>query len=237
MAALASLLTPPAETLIYVGGYTGRGGRGIYGFRFDPASGKVTPIGLAAETSNPSFLTVHPNGRFLYAVNEDNAGMVLSFEIDRPTGMLKAINAVSSRGSGPCHLELDRTGRWLFVANYTSGSIAVLPVRDDGSLGAATAAVQHSGSSVNPQRQSGPHAHSVNISPDNRFLLVADLGLDRILVYRFDAFQRRPGPGRTRLRPDGGRLRATPPGLESGRESGVCPDRNAGVGRRDELRR
>jgi 6-phosphogluconolactonase len=171
--------------LVYTGTYSRRGSRGIYAHRFDPATGKVAPIGLVAETSNPSFLAVHPNKRFLYAANEDSEGAVSGFAIDA-AGRLTPLNRVSSKGGGPCHLAFDRTAKWLFAANYNNGSVAVLPVRNDGTLGEASASIQHFGSSVDPARQTGPHAHSVNVSPDNRFLLVADLGLDRVLAYRFD---------------------------------------------------
>jgi 6-phosphogluconolactonase len=179
--------TSPREWIVYVGTYTGRNSKGIYAYRFEAATGKLTPLGLAGEIGSPSFLAVHPNQRFLYAVGETAAGTVSSFSIDRVTGMLKLLNTVPSQGSGPCHVEFDRTGKWLFVANYNSGSIAALPVHEDGRLGEAATFVQHSGASADPQRQAGPHAHSVNISPDNRFLLVADLGLDEVLTYKFDA--------------------------------------------------
>jgi 6-phosphogluconolactonase len=180
------------EVIAYVGTYTRQKSKGIYAWRFQPATGKLTSIGLVGETANPSFLAVHPNRRFLYAANEvanyqgQPAGSVSAFSIDAGTGGLKLLNIVSSRGSGPCHVALDKTGKWLFVANYNSGSVASFPVHQDGTLGEATAFVQHAGSSVNPQRQRGPHAHSANLSPDNRFVLVPDLGLDQILVYRFD---------------------------------------------------
>jgi 6-phosphogluconolactonase len=174
------------EWTVFLGTYTRESSKGIYAFRFDGATGKLTSLGLAIETSNPSFLALHPNKRFLYAVGEGNAGTVSAFSIE-PGGKLKQINTVSARGSDPCHLAFDKSGNWLFVANYTSGSIASFPVRKDGSLGEAAGFVQHAGSSVNRQRQEGPHAHSVNISPDNRFLIVNDLGLDQTLVYRLDA--------------------------------------------------
>jgi 6-phosphogluconolactonase len=145
----------------------------------------LTSIGLAAETSNPSFLALSPNRRFLYAANENSLGSVSAFAID-PQGKLKLLDNASSLGSGPCHIALDKTGKWLFVANYNSGSVAAFRVNDEGKLGNPAAFFQHSGSSVNPQRQTGPHAHSVNVSPDNRFVLVTDLGLDRILPHRFD---------------------------------------------------
>ncbi len=183
---LPGFLSSGREWIVYVGTYTRQTSKGIYAYRFDAATGGLTSIGLAAEARNPSFLAVHANQRSLYAVGEDSNGSVSAFSLDRDTGRLKPLNTVSAHGSGPCHVTLDRTGRWLFVANYGSGSIAALPVLGDGTLGDASAFVQHSGSSVIPGRQAGPHAHSVNISPDNGFLIVTDLGLDKALVYRFD---------------------------------------------------
>lgn len=174
-----------AEWTAFIGTYTGPESRGIYSFRFDSASGKLTGPTLAGESSNPSFLAVHPNRRYLYAANENQNGLISAFAID--SGGLRLTNTVPSRGAGPCHIALDRTGRWLFAANYGSGSVAVFPIRGDGGLGEASAFIQHAGSSVDPQRQEGPHAHMVVPSPDNRFLLVADLGLDEVLVYGFDA--------------------------------------------------
>lgn len=179
----------------YLGTYTGRGSRGIYAARFDAGTGAVTPLGCVAEMENPSFLALHPNGRFLYAVGEtgqfrgQRAGVVSAFAIDKESGQLRLLNQASSEGPGPCHLSVDATGRLVMVANYGGGSVAALPIRDDGSLGEATAFIQHRGSSVHPARQKEPHAHSINPSPDNRFALVADLGIDRVLTYRLDAAQ------------------------------------------------
>ena len=175
------------QWLAYIGTYTRPPSQGIYAWRFQPASGKLTALGLAAETSNPTFLAVAPNQRFLYAANEDKAGTISAFAIDPASGKLKLLNQVPSRGSGPCHVAVDPGGKWVFAANYNSGSVAMFPVHEDGTLGEATGFVQHAGSSVNAQRQSGPHAHSANVSPDGRWLLVADLGLDQILSYRVDA--------------------------------------------------
>jgi 6-phosphogluconolactonase len=141
---------------------------------------------LAAATANPSFVAIHPNGQYLYAVGEEQGGVVHSFVIDKTSGKLKLLNTVSSQGGGPCHVNVDRTGRNLLVANYNTGSTAVLPVNGDGSLKESSSWIQHKGSGVNAQRQQGPHAHSVNMSPDNRFAIVADLGLDQVLVYKFD---------------------------------------------------
>jgi 6-phosphogluconolactonase len=178
--------------LVFIGTYTQQNSKGIYAYRFDEATGKVTALGLAAESVNPSFLAVDPSERFLYADNEtDNyegrkTGAVSAFSINRSTGKLTFLNQVASRGTAPCYVSLDHTGKYVLVANYGSGSVAVFPVLADGSLGKASAFDQHTGHSVNPKRQEGPHAHSISLSPDNRFALAADLGLDELLVYRFD---------------------------------------------------
>jgi 6-phosphogluconolactonase len=202
-ALVASLLLAPGargaekvetmgEFLVYVGTYTGPKSKGIYAYRFDPAQDRLTSLGLVGETTNPSFLAVHPNHPFLYAVNElgeyqgAKSGGVSAFSMDRRTGKLKFLNEVPSRGAGPCHLAVDKTGKCVLVANYDGGSVAVFPVLEGGRLGAASTFVQHHGSSVNRERQEGPHAHCIDLSPDNRFALVADLGLDELLVYRFD---------------------------------------------------
>jgi len=174
------------ERAVYVGTYTNGASKGIYTFWFNVSTGKATEPSLAAESSNPSFLAVHPDGRFLYAANENPNGTATAFSVGTE-GRLSRLNSVSSHGSGPCHVAVDRTGKWLFAANYNSGSIAVFPIGADHMLGEASTVVQHSGSSVNPQRQEGPHAHAVVVSADNRFVLVPDLGADQLVIYRFDA--------------------------------------------------
>jgi 6-phosphogluconolactonase len=180
------------EWLMYVGTYTNKQSKGIYAYRFQ-ASGKFNPLGLVAETSSPSFLVVDRNQKFLYAANEllkyegRPAGSISAFAIDAATGQLKLLNKVSSKGAGPCHVSLDETGKWLFAANYDGGSLAVFPVHEDGSLGEASSVIQHTGSSVDRERQSSPHAHSAYVSPNNRFVLVDDLGLDHVMVYHLDA--------------------------------------------------
>ena len=188
--ALAAFLLPNAfaqgDLLVYIGTYTRQNSKGIYAYRFQPSTGKLTEIGLVGETSNPSFLAVHPNKKFLYAANENGTGTVSAFSIDAATGKLTLLNQVSSKGSGPCHVALDKAGKWLFVANYNNGSAAAYPVQDDGKLGEATATVQHAGSSANRQRQSGPHTHSANLSPDGKFVIFADLGLDQLIAYPLD---------------------------------------------------
>lgn len=179
--------------LFYVGTYTDHGSKGIYAYRFDSATGESTSLGLAAESTAPSFLAIAPSGRFLYAVNElsqfngQPTGAVSAFAIQPKTAKLTLLNQVPSRGEGPAHIALDRSGKYALVSNYDRGSIAVFPLLRDGRLGEATAFVQHKGSSVNKERQEGPHAHAAVFSPDNRFVIVADLGLDQLLVYRFDA--------------------------------------------------
>ena len=180
---------------VYVGTYTEEGStsKGIYTYRFDPSNAQLTSIGLAGQTTNPSFLAVHPNHRFLYAVNEtgnykgQKSGAVSAFAIDHATGKLSFLNEVSSGGADPCYIIVDKTGKFVLVANYTGGSVSVFPVLQDGSLGSASAFVQHSGHGTNPKRQEGPHAHSIDLSPDNRFAIVDDLGLDETLVYKFDS--------------------------------------------------
>lgn len=178
------------QTLVYFGTYTGPKSKGIYVCRLDPASGALSGLELAGETENPSFLAIHPGGRFLYAVNEtgsgpNRAGYVAAFALDSASGKLTAINKQPSGGGGPCHLVVDKAGRHVLLANYGGGSVAAFPIDKDGKLGDSTAFIQHTGSSVNPQRQKGPHAHSINLDAANRFAVAADLGLDKVLVYRF----------------------------------------------------
>jgi 6-phosphogluconolactonase len=180
---------------MYVGTYTleGSTSKGIYVYRYDVASGNVRSIGLAAQTTNPSFVAVSPNHRFLYAVNEvgnyqgEKSGAVSAFAIDRATGKLALLNEVASKGADPCYITVDKTGKYVLVANYTGGSIAAFPILEDGKLGAASAFIQHTGHGPDAKRQKGPHAHSIDTSPDNRFAIVDDLGLDETLVYKFDA--------------------------------------------------
>ena len=158
-----------------------------------PRPARHTSLGLAAESANPSFLAIAPSGKFLYAVNEISkfngqpTGAVSAFAIQPKTANLTLLNQVSSRGAGPAHIALDRSGKYALVSNYDAGSVTVFPLLADGSLGEATAFVQHKGSSVNKERQEGPHAHAAVFSPDNRFVIVADLGLDQLLVYSFNA--------------------------------------------------
>jgi 6-phosphogluconolactonase len=211
VAVLSSLTVFAASTpgkkgryILFVGTYTEEGSKskGIYAYSYDAHSGQVSPLGLAAETINPSWLTLSADGRYLYAVNEistykgtdpknpDNGGLS-AFSIDHdkdghPTGHLTFLNEVISRGTDPCYVTIDKTGKYALVANYSSGTLYVVRIREDGSLGGGANIIFHSGHGANPQRQSSAHIHSVNLSPDNRFAYVDDLGIDGLLVYKFD---------------------------------------------------
>jgi 6-phosphogluconolactonase len=186
--------TPHKPYLVYVGTYTHKTeSKGIYAYLFDPGIGKLSPLGVAAESEDPSFLAVHSSDKYLYAVNEidhfgaQKSGAVSAFSINSKTGKLTLLNQASTQGAGPCHISLDKTGKFVLVANYDGGSVAVFPISEDGSIAPASAFLQHSGSSVDKERQEGPHAHWIGTSPDNRFALAADLGLDEVLIYRFSA--------------------------------------------------
>jgi len=175
---------------VFVGTYTTKTeSRGIYEYEFNADTGKLTPRGVAAETRDPSWVAVHPTGKFLYAANEaGKASMVSAFAIEPKTGKLTLLNQLPALGEDPCYLSFDKTGKYVFVANYTSGNVVVFPIGGDGKLGAATANVRDEGKpGPNKERQDGPHAHWIETSLDNRFALVADLGLDEVLIYRFDA--------------------------------------------------
>ncbi|PYT51266.1 MAG: 6-phosphogluconolactonase, partial [Acidobacteria bacterium] len=178
------------QYLVYVGTYTTKTeSKGIYAYEFDSATGKLTPKGVAAETPDPSWVAVHPSGKVLYAANEaGKASTVSAFAIDAKNGKLTILNQLPSLGEDPCYLSFDKTGKYVLVANYSSGTIAVFPILADGRLGEHTAMLKDQGATgPNKERQEGPHAHWIEVSSDNRFAFVADLGLDAILSYRFDA--------------------------------------------------
>ncbi|HEX5689105.1 MAG TPA: lactonase family protein [Roseiflexaceae bacterium] len=181
-------MTQSNQHLVLVGSYAAEDQPGIYAFLFDEGSGTLAPHGTYAGIANPSFLALHPNGRWLYAVSELGApgGSVCALQLEREPWRLEPINAQPSGGEAPCHLRLQAAGNWLLVSNYSSGSAEVLPILPDGALGAPTDLVQHHGSGPNPARQDGPHAHSAIFSPDERFAIVADLGLDKLMIYAFD---------------------------------------------------
>ena len=202
---------PSSRVLVFASGYAAANHHAIQAFIFDEARGTLTPHGSFAGILNPSFIIVHPNGRWLYAVSETSqatdgsSGGVCAMSFEREPFAMRLLNRQPSGGDSPCNLQLDRTGHWLFVSNYGTGSASVFPLEEDGSLGEMSNQVQHSGSGPNKQRQQGPHVHSVTLSQDNQFALVADLGLDQIVTYRFDpkagTLSRQ---GETRARPGAG---------------------------------
>jgi 6-phosphogluconolactonase len=185
---------PPVATsyIVYAGTYTGADSKGIYAYRFDTATGGLRPLGLKAEIEDPSFVVTDPGHRFLYTVSElgndgKTNGVLSSYAIDAKTGDLKLLNRVSSGGGGSCHLAVDNRGKILFVTNYGSGNVAAFALNGDGSIGRMTGFDQRRGSSINRDRQEGTHTHEAVLSPDNRFLLVPDLGTDQIAIYKVDA--------------------------------------------------
>jgi 6-phosphogluconolactonase len=183
----------PQDYFMYVGTYTDHGAKGIYAYRFQASTGKLSSLGVVATTPSPSFLVVHPSGRFLYAANENDPAIadgqdnhLSAFAINQTTGQLTVLNNVSSHGGWPCYVSIDRTGSTLLAANYANGSVASFPIQADGKLADAATVDLHKGKSINPERQAGPHAHFLAPSPDNRFALSVDLGLDQVLIYRLD---------------------------------------------------
>jgi 6-phosphogluconolactonase len=177
---------------VYIGTYTGPRSKGIYLFQIDPTTGALSPLGLAGEAASPSFLALHPTKRFLYAVDEvdtfggNKTGAVSAFAIDPASGKLALLNQQPSGGTGPCHVSVDGAGKNAFVANYGSGSVEVVPIQADGRLAEPSCVVQHHGAGADPQRQEGPHAHCIMADAADQYVLAEDLGLDEVLVYRFD---------------------------------------------------
>lgn len=181
------------EILVYVGTYTQPNRSvGIYRYRLDPATGALSSAGPPAEARNPSYLAIHPNRKFLYAVNEigdfrgERSGAVSAFAIDPQDGSLTLLNQQPTRGPGPAYVSVDQTGRVVLAANYGGGSVVAIPIQEDGRLGKPSDFVQHEGSSIDPKRQEGPHAHCIIPDPLNRYALSADLGIDKILIYGLD---------------------------------------------------
>lgn len=194
-ATAAAPLGAATDLLVYVGTYTGTTSKGIYVSHFNRSTGALGKPELAVATPNPSFLAITPDARFLYAVNEVNAyggkstGSVSAYVLHKDTGLLTPLNRLPTDGADPAHLSVDRDGHTVLVANYTGGSVASYPIQPDGSLGPMVSFVQHVGKSVNPDRQAAPHAHEILTDPRNRFVYVTDLGLDKVMIYRFDSAQ------------------------------------------------
>jgi 6-phosphogluconolactonase len=191
------------ELLLYVGTYTTGKSEGIYLYRLNLASGELKHIATTKGVKDPSFLALAPSRRYLYAVNEveefagKKSGALSAFAVDQRTGELRFLNQQPSLGGAPCYVVVDHTGKFVLVANYVGGNVAVLPVRSDGSLGEATDVKQDLGSSINAERQEGPHAHCIVLDPANRFAYVCDLGTDKIIIFRFDARRGKLIPGTT----------------------------------------
>jgi 6-phosphogluconolactonase len=211
----------PASLLFYIGTYADSQSTSIHLCHLDPERGELKYFDGVKGGANPSFLALHPSGRYLYAVNElttwqgQPGGALSAFTVDPLTGQLAFLNQQPSLGTDPCHLIVDRLGRYLLAANYSSGTLAMYPIMNNGKLGMASDCVQHQGHSRDPQRQAGPHAHSIDMDPANRFALSCDLGIDQVLIYRPDfkkgkllphaAAVMRPGVGPRHLvfHPDG----------------------------------
>jgi 6-phosphogluconolactonase len=203
LSVLFSFLLLPSvnkESYLIVGTYDSPKSEGIYVYKFNSTDGTVQEVSHI-KTSNPSYVVVSPDEKFVYAVHENakagNGGEVAAFSFDKKQGTLSFINQQLSGGDHPCYVTIDKTGKWVFDANYTSGSLAVLPVNKDGSLGAATTKIQNEGTGYNKQRQAGPHVHCTVLSSDNRWLFVSDLGLDKVMIYAFDAKTGKLTPAKT----------------------------------------
>lgn len=197
MSATQSHGAPPPATdknyFVYVGVY----GKGVYAYRYSPSDVKFESLGIVGEVTNPSFLAKDSSNKYLYAVSEVEGGSdggVYAFAIDHATGKLKPLNHMSSAGTAPCHLAVDHTNKMLAVANYSSGGVSAFPLESDGKLGGMSSLMTAQGSSADPKRQEGPHAHETVFSADNRFLYVPDLGLDHIRIYKVDAAQAKLTP-------------------------------------------
>jgi len=207
----AAMADDAAPYRVYVGTYTGGESKGIYLLEMDRETGALTEKGLVAETASPSFLALHPSRPLLFAVGEvadfggKKSGSVTAFAIDSKTGKLSALNSQPTKGDGPCHLVVDSAGKTVLVANYGGGSVASFPIGDDGKLGPAASFFQHVGTSADKSRQKAPHGHSINLDADNTFAVAADLGLDQLLVYRFD-------PSKSTLTPNDPPFAKTPSG-------------------------
>ena len=180
------------DQFLVIGTYTSDKSDGIYVYKFNTETGENSFVS-SVKTSNPSFLAISPNRKFVYAVNEDAdstrftvTGHIAAFSFNKTTGQLTFINKQESGGKHPCYVSVDKTGKWIFAGNYSSGSLAVLPIKSNGSLDSATQVIQHEGSSVVAGRQDEPHVHATFLSPDNKMLYVPDLGIDKVMIYNFD---------------------------------------------------
>lgn len=189
---LTSAAQKPGEKYLVIGTYTSGTSEGIYVYKFDETTGAAKAVS-SVKTSNPSFLAVSPDEKYVYAVNENadstqhtTGGSIASFSFDKKTGTLTPLNKQSSGGKHPCYVTIDKTGKWVFAGNYSSGSLAVLKANRNGKLDAPKQTIEHTGYSVNTERQTAPHVHATVLSPDNRYLFVPDLGIDKLMIYYFN---------------------------------------------------
>ncbi len=182
---LISLFTRAQQSYLLAGTYTGSTSKGIYVYEFDAATGELRFIS-SATTSNPSYLAISPTEKFVYAVNEDQPGRISSYRFDKKTGALHFLNEVASAGDHPCYIAVHPSGKWVVAGNYSSGNFSVFKVKKDGALNASHQTIQHQGKSINVERQTGPHVHATVFSKDGETLFVPDLGLDKVMLYRFN---------------------------------------------------
>jgi 6-phosphogluconolactonase len=180
---------------LYVGTYTRKTSQGIYVYKFNSKTGDLTPVSVAKGVSNPSFLAISADQRFLYACGGGTGDTARAFAIEKPSHNLILLNSQVTGGVGGTHLEVDKTGKWVIIGNYTSGNLSILPVENDGSLGKVKQVIQHEGKSIDPERQTKPFVHSINIAPNNRDVFVPDLGTDKIMTYTLDAKTGQLTPG------------------------------------------
>ncbi|MCE9560670.1 MAG: lactonase family protein [Planctomycetes bacterium] len=198
----ATATTSAKEPLVFITAFAPGEQGGIHAYEFDTKLGKLKQIHRTAGAENPFFLALSPNKKFLYSIHAKQFGgkeneQVAAYEVVGRTGELKLLNRQSAEGTAACYLDVDKTGKAVLVANYSSGSVASLPVKEDGSLGEHASFFKHAGSSVNPKRQKEPHAHCIVVSPDNQYAYAADLGLDQILCYKIDPATAKLTPNKT----------------------------------------
>ncbi len=193
--ALVSLCLSAQNYYLFIGTYTSGGSKGIYVYNFNSQTGEAKWVSNTDSAANPSFLTIAPDGKHVYAVNEISraqAGLVAAYTFDPASGKLNLINRVSSGSENPCHISITKNGKWLAVANYTGGSLAAFPINPDGSIQPFAQHIIHNGKSVNPDRQEKAHVHSVFFSPDEKYLFTPDLGMDQITSYQFHPNNKEP---------------------------------------------
>ncbi|MEO7309071.1 MAG: lactonase family protein [Chitinophagaceae bacterium] len=206
---LVNVIAEAQEVNLFIGTYTGTGSKGIYVYKFNTQTGKATWVSNTDSMVNPSFLTVSSNGKFLYSVSESGGnfpGKINAFSFDKKTGLLKFINEQTSGGDNPCYVSVTKNGQWVAVGNYTGGNLSMFKTKANGALMPAAQFIQHEGIGPNKTRQEKAHVHSTIFSPDEKFLFVPDLGMDKVMTYKFKATSDIP------LEPAAPEFTATAPG-------------------------